>query len=864
MLNQDVDLNIQPFLNQIPKAITLTDHSFSLENDMLLGWAPKVDYSKLLTLNFANHLNDSIIAKALHNNQLLYLGFRPQDTGQMHKQYSNGSSYPFKQIKILQRKPQLPFLGMNPNLSSRILFNSTFESGNLDIVVKCSDTEYDLYMRVDGNTKGHTLWYNFEMTGMKKTEVIQLNICNFRKSRTLYERGMKPYIWRSTNPEWLQGGEQIQYKTHYNSHYNSLSFKLVCNGDNEVIKVAYCVPYTYTQMLEFCWNMQKNCNHVEKTVFCESLSGVQLPLYTFSYGNNYQNQKCMIIQARIHPGESNGSWVMQGLLEFLSSQQGLKLIKKCVIKVVPMMNPDGVILGNYRTGIAGKDLNRRFKLTDQMLFPTVWAMKRLVKEQHSIFGNNLIGFIDLHGHSVKKNVFLYGPEYPLWNYNYYKCRVLAKLLGQKTEMFRYYSSIFRISQSKKSTARGVFLDLYDIVNCFTIESSNGSYYNQTQTFEFTCKHWIQMGWIIGETLTELVEMQSEMDMIYNQKNDETKRSNRQIKNQMFNKKRSFTGYQEDQCYQQFQNTKFANLFDELKQDADKMNISVSEKESDSSDDDGSETYLEDIKQQILQEDFSKSKYKDKPMISIMQPISKSKIEQRFSPRIQQQQSSQQSIMLSIQKSEKKFNNPSRSVQNSIIKKVSSNSQSKKSTKITNYITNYPNGQNSATLVFQEDYNLNQFQPSQQLMHTTLQRPSTANLEVTEEDIPFPIQSFNTSNYNVFKQHTRLRSNITINKQIKDQKKLQSKSHQTTPPLLQQMGINVKSKLNTQTNLEQLGLKIKPQHFLAPKKSEEPIITDLSKNINSIIENQKSTRPPKPNVPPSFYSVKRHMMLRLKN
>ena len=63
------------------------------------------------------------------------------------------------------------------------------------------------------------------------------------------------------------------------------------------------------------------------------------------------------------------------------------------------MNPDGVILGNYRTGIAGKDLNRRFKLTDHMLFPTVSAMKKLVKEQYSIFGNNLIGFIDLHGHS---------------------------------------------------------------------------------------------------------------------------------------------------------------------------------------------------------------------------------------------------------------------------------------------------------------------------------------------------------------------------------------------------------------------------------------------------------------------------------
>ena len=25
------------------------------------------------------------------------------------------------------------------------------------------------------------------------------------------------------------------------------------------------------------------------------------------------------------------------------------------------MNPDGVVLGNYRTGVAGRDLNREFK-----------------------------------------------------------------------------------------------------------------------------------------------------------------------------------------------------------------------------------------------------------------------------------------------------------------------------------------------------------------------------------------------------------------------------------------------------------------------------------------------------------------------
>lgn len=34
-----------------------------------------------------------------------------------------------------------------------------------------------------------------------------------------------------------------------------------------------------------------------------------------------------------------------------------------------------------------------------MIFTEVWAMKKMIKELYSIFGNNLIGFIDLHGHS---------------------------------------------------------------------------------------------------------------------------------------------------------------------------------------------------------------------------------------------------------------------------------------------------------------------------------------------------------------------------------------------------------------------------------------------------------------------------------
>lgn len=88
----------------------------------------------------------------------------------------------------------------------------------------------------------------------------------------------------------------------------------------------------------------------------------------------------------------------------------------------------------------------------------------------------MFAFIDMHGHSVKKNVFIYGPDYSIWDPNYLKCRILPKLLDEKTSMFRYYGCIFRVSEEKKATARGVFND--DILHCFTVEASNGSYFNE--------------------------------------------------------------------------------------------------------------------------------------------------------------------------------------------------------------------------------------------------------------------------------------------------------------------------------------------------------------------------------------------------
>lgn len=70
-----------------------------------------------------------------------------------------------------------------------------FESGNLDAVFRVGDNEFDCFMRVDANTRGHLQWYYFKMFNMVPGVKYTINICNFQKAKSLYSRGMKPYIY---------------------------------------------------------------------------------------------------------------------------------------------------------------------------------------------------------------------------------------------------------------------------------------------------------------------------------------------------------------------------------------------------------------------------------------------------------------------------------------------------------------------------------------------------------------------------------------------------------------------------------------------------------------------------------------------
>ena len=69
-------------------------------------------------------------------------------------------------------------------------------------------------------------------------------------------------------------------------------------------------------------------------------------------------------------------------------------------------------------------------------------------------------------------------------------------------MFRYYSCIFKINECKLTTARAILLRRLGVPLSYTIETSNGSYfdYENLRDMPFTMEKWVEMGMKVGGAL----------------------------------------------------------------------------------------------------------------------------------------------------------------------------------------------------------------------------------------------------------------------------------------------------------------------------------------------------------------------------
>ncbi|XP_005304370.1 cytosolic carboxypeptidase 1 isoform X1 [Chrysemys picta bellii] len=401
-----------------------------------------------------------------------------------------------------------------PEEGEILKFNSKFESGNLRKVIQIRKNEYDLILNSDINSNHYHQWFYFEVSGMRPGIGYRFNIINCEKSNSQFNYGMQPLMYSvqealNSRPWWTRVGTDIcYYKNHFarssiaaggqkGKSYYTITFTVNFPHKDDVCYFAYHYPYTYStlrmhlQKLESMHNPQQI--YFRQDTLCETLSGNSCPLVTitampesnyYEHICQFRNRPYIFLSARVHPGETNASWVMKGTLEYLMSNNptAQSLRESYIFKIVPMLNPDGVINGNHRCSLSGEDLNRQWQNPNPDLHPTIYHAKGLLQYLAAIKRLPLV-YCDYHGHSRKKNVFMYGCSIKetVWHTNVSAAscdliedlgyRTLPKILSHIAPTFSMSSCSFVVEKSKESTARVVVWREIGVQRSYTMEST---------------------------------------------------------------------------------------------------------------------------------------------------------------------------------------------------------------------------------------------------------------------------------------------------------------------------------------------------------------------------------------------------------
>ncbi|KAK2949852.1 putative Cytosolic carboxypeptidase Nna1 [Blattamonas nauphoetae] len=305
--------------------------------------------------------------------------------------------------------------------------NVMFECGNLKKAVQVYQWEYDLTLRIDTNTKGHTQWYYFTVTNVRKDVRYKFNVVNFLKPAFMYSNGMQPLMYseflaRDKGIGWHRVGKDICYYSsplkRKGSNFYTLTFQVEFSyGKGDACCFAYYFPYSYSDLQMYLEALDKDSyrkQFIRRRSMCQTLAGNNFDLLTITKfagtAEEMRRRKAIVFTSLVHPGETPASFIMKGILDFLtgSSIEAHLLRENFVFKVIPMLNPDGVILGNHRTNTAGYDLNRQWANPFRRISPTISATKQMIKKLQEEMGVDL--FVEIHDHSRKKNIFLFGCE----------------------------------------------------------------------------------------------------------------------------------------------------------------------------------------------------------------------------------------------------------------------------------------------------------------------------------------------------------------------------------------------------------------------------------------------------------------------
>ena len=264
---------------------------------------------------------------------------------------------------------------------------------------------------------------------------------------------------------------------------------------NTPIYFALCFPYTYSTLQEYLYKLsiiKTNKNKIKFSTLNKTICGNPLDiLYITNYNcslNDLNSRPSVIFTARVHPGETSGSYVIESVITNLLNNSIFSnyLLDKYIFKIIPMLNPDGVIHGHYRNNILGKDLNRMWQDPRPNLTPTIYYLKKLISINKPFF------FCDFHGHSnmpncalyccsppkKKKNKFFNYPNANTKSYHFFEEKVFMRIFEEEAKFYEKTGEKYKIQKSKLKSARGVIYNEFNVYFTYALETGLMTKYNK--------------------------------------------------------------------------------------------------------------------------------------------------------------------------------------------------------------------------------------------------------------------------------------------------------------------------------------------------------------------------------------------------
>ena len=272
-----------------------------------------------------------------------------------------------------------------------------------------------------------------------------------------------------------------------NEFFFTLSFCYHVNKTNinTPIYFALCFPYTYSALQEYLYKLstiKTNKHKLKFSTLNKTICGNPLDILyitNFTSSSTISARQSIIFTARVHPGETSGSYVIESVINNLlnNSEESNNLLNKYIFKIIPMLNPDGVIHGHYRNNILGKDLNRMWQDPRDNVTPTIYYLKKLISINKPYF------FCDFHGHSNMPNCALYCCSPPkkkknkffnmpngMKSYHFYEEKVFMRIFEEEANYYQKSGEKYNLQKSKLKSARGVIYNEFNIYYSYALET----------------------------------------------------------------------------------------------------------------------------------------------------------------------------------------------------------------------------------------------------------------------------------------------------------------------------------------------------------------------------------------------------------